>query len=124
IGTDGVTRPSIIGVALDGSQTRTIRDTDGGRLDGDTEWDRAVGPMQFIPQSWEDFGEDGSGDGVADPQNIDDASLSAAHYLCEAGGDLSQVSNWITAVAAYNDASDYNANVVAAADHYATQAGN
>ena len=26
-----------------------IRDTDGGRYDGDPVWDRAVGPMQFIP---------------------------------------------------------------------------
>ena len=29
-----------------------IHDTDGGRWDGDTVWDRAVGPMQFIPSSW------------------------------------------------------------------------
>ena len=29
-----------------------IRDTDGGRYDGDPVWDRAVGPMQFIPGTW------------------------------------------------------------------------
>ena len=38
-----------------------------GRLDGDDTWDRAVGPMQFIPSTWAWSGRDGDGDGVAQP---------------------------------------------------------
>ncbi|MGO2112185.1 MAG: murein transglycosylase, partial [Pseudoclavibacter sp.] len=50
IDADGVARPSIVGIPLDGKNgTMAIPDTDGGELDGDTTWDRAVGPMQFIP---------------------------------------------------------------------------
>src|SRR5690606_33120329 len=51
---DGTTTVRVIGIPLDGTRgTAAIRDTDGGRLDGDPEWDRAVGPMQFIPTTWE-----------------------------------------------------------------------
>src|SRR5687767_9098537 len=60
----------------------SIVDTDGGVLDGDARWDRAVGPMRFIPSTWQLVGRDGNGDGIADPFSIDDAALSAAAYLC------------------------------------------
>lgn len=119
IGADGVASPPIIGIALDGNRTLVVRDTDDGALDGDTVWDRAVGPMQFIPSTWEHYGVDGSGDGVADPHHIDDAALSAAHYLCEAGGDLTQPANWISAVDAYNPSLDYNNAVAEHARIYA-----
>ena len=85
--------PPVIGVALNGSGFASIRDTDGGRLDGDPVWDRAVGPMQFIPGTWRAWGADGNGDGVADPQNIEDATLTAARYLCAGGKDLSRRSD-------------------------------
>jgi hypothetical protein len=49
IAEDGTVSPSIIGIALDGSTTALIPDTDDGAIDGDAEFDRAVGPMQFIP---------------------------------------------------------------------------
>ena len=50
---DGSTSPHIVGLALNGAgNVASISDTDGGRLDGDTTWDRAVGPMQFIPSTW------------------------------------------------------------------------
>ena len=82
IGDDGVADPAIIGIALDGSSTDAITDTDGGELDGDAEWDRAIGPMQFIPETWQALALDGNGDGVLDPQQIDDAALTAAAALC------------------------------------------
>ncbi|MFT4188866.1 MAG: lytic murein transglycosylase [Aeromicrobium sp.] len=119
IGDDGLASPAIIGIALDGDGVAAISDSDDGELDGDTHWDRAVGPMQFIPSTWELYAADGDGDGEADPQDVDDASLAAAVYLCEAGGDLSSDQNWIAAVSAYNASVDYNNRVVAAADHYA-----
>ena len=79
---DGSLSEPIIGVALDGSgPVAAVPDTDRGRLDGDTEQDRAVGPMQFIPSTWERWAVDANGDGWRDPQNIDDAALGAARYL-------------------------------------------
>ena len=65
LGTDGVARPGIVGIALDGSRgTARITDTDGGRWDGDGRFDRAVGPMQFIPGTWRSVGVDADGDGA------------------------------------------------------------
>jgi len=118
----GQAEPPIIGIALDGSRSNAIADTDGGRLDGEAAWDRAVGPMQFIPSTWAVWAADGNGDGVRDPQNIDDASLTAARYLCARGRDLSQPENWIAAIASYNDAAGYNNRVADAATHYASLA--
>ena len=115
----GTAVPAIVGIALDGTSTMAIPDSDGGALDGDTEWDRAVGPMQFIPSTWALWGTDGNGDGIADPQNIDDASLSAARYLCGIGGDLADPERWIAAVAAYNNTVEYNHRVADAANDYA-----
>lgn len=123
IGADGVARPRIIGIALDGTSSLAVPDTDGGALDGDTRWDRALGPMQFIPETWARDGRDGDGDGRADVDAIDDAALTAADYLCRAGGDLADPSGWIRAVDAYNPSIDYNHRVAAAADEYAALAG-
>jgi membrane-bound lytic murein transglycosylase B len=119
IDADGVARPAIVGVALDGDGVADIADTDGGALDGDTEHDRAVGPMQFIPATWRTHGVDGSGDGAADPQNVDDAALTAAEYLCDVGGDLSDAAGWIRAIDGYNRGVDYNNAVAIAANRYA-----
>lgn len=123
IGADGVARPRIVGIALDGTSSLAVPDTDGGVLDGDPRWDRALGPMQFIPETWMRDGRDGDGDGRADVDSIDDAALTAADYLCRAGGDLTDPSSWIRAVDAYNPSVDYNHRVAAAADDYAARAG-
>jgi membrane-bound lytic murein transglycosylase B len=111
VGEDGLVTPPILGIALDGSSTNAIPDSDQGEIDGDAEWDRAVGPLQFIPDSWRNWGADGSGDGTVDPQNFDDAVLATANYLCHAGGDLSIADNWRMAIAAYNDAASYAVGV-------------
>ncbi|WOF22820.1 lytic murein transglycosylase [Microbacterium betulae] len=117
---DGVARPSIVGIPLDGTDdTMEIVDTDGGALDGDAEWDRAVGPMQFIPETWSIWGVDGDGDGAVDPHDIDDAALTAARYLCHAQGTLEGSDAWIGAVRTYNDTDDYQLRVAEAATRYA-----
>jgi hypothetical protein len=120
VGADGTARPPIYGPALDGANgTAAIGDTDRGRLDGLTTGDRAVGPMQFIPGTWARFGTDGNGDGVADPQNVDDASITAARYLCYGHGDLTVEGNRWRAVLSYNQSTSYAAQVLALADSYA-----
>ena len=117
---DGVARPPIVGVALDGSPgVAEIRDTDGGRLDGDPEHDRAVGPMQFLPATWARFGADGDGDGVRDPDDLDDAAAAAAAYLCAGGRDTADGDGWWDGVLAYNRSLDYARRVWTAADRYA-----
>jgi membrane-bound lytic murein transglycosylase B len=122
IGDDGNTTVDIIGIPLDGTnRTRAIPDTDGGRYDGDTEWDRAIGPMQFIPHTWERWGDSPSG-GDPDPHNIDDAALAAARYLCAEGRDLTVAADWEAAILEYNRSDEYVADVLAYAHAYADAA--
>lgn len=120
---DGQVSEPIVGVPLDGGpEVRAVRDTDGGRYDGDTTWDRAVGPMQFIPSTWARWGADGTGDGEADPQHIDDAALAAARYLCASGGDLTASSSWGQAMYSYNRSEAYIRHVLSVANTYADRA--
>lgn len=109
VAANGDVTPAIIGVPLDGTNgNMKILDTDDGKLDGDKEFDRAVGPFQFIPETWQRFGVDANGDGVADPHNIDDAALSAARYLCvSSGGDMTTAEGWESAVMVYNRSMTY-----------------
>ncbi|WP_203914994.1 lytic murein transglycosylase [Rhizocola hellebori] len=101
--TFGRERPAFIGPALNGTGgTVKVADTDGGALDSDQNWDHTIGPMQFIPAMWRLAGVDGDGDELADPQDIDDAALAAAYFLCSGGKDLSVVANWKAAVSAYH----------------------
>jgi membrane-bound lytic murein transglycosylase B len=116
---DGTSLPRIIGIALDGSRSAYIGDTDGGFLDGDARYDHAVGPMQFIPSTWASWGVDGNGDGVDNPFNVDDAALAAARYLCASGGDLRTRAGQVAAVLAYNDSDQYLAQVLGLATAYA-----
>ncbi len=105
---DGVATPGIFGIALDGSRnTQVIRDTDDGQYDADAKWDRAVGPMQFIPSTWSVVGVDGDNDGKRNPQDIDDAALASAVYLCSGDDDLSRVVGQRAAIYRYNHSDDY-----------------
>ncbi|WP_158544468.1 lytic transglycosylase domain-containing protein [Blastococcus sp. TBT05-19] len=116
---DGRSVPEIRGPALDGGQFAYIGDSDDGRFDRDTTYDRAVGPMQFIPTTWRSYAIDGDGDGSTDPFDMDDATLAAANYLCVAGRDLRTDSGLRRAVLAYNHSDEYVAQVLSLARAYA-----
>ncbi|MGA5050853.1 lytic murein transglycosylase [Streptomyces cellulosae] len=104
---NGTTLGRITGPPLDGRGFALIRDTDGGAHDGDTVYDRAVGPMQFLPSTWARWGTDGNGDGRADPNNIFDAALAAGHYLCFGDRDLRRPADLDRAVLSYNHSRSY-----------------
>jgi len=119
----GVTRPAIVGRPLDGhGRVSRIPDTDAGQLDGDRRWDRAVGPMQFIPGTWRLVGVDADGDGRRDPQDIDDAALAAAVYLCAGSADLGTTAGREDAVHRYNHDDDYVALVLRLFEGYVAAA--
>jgi len=115
----GVAQPGIIGIALDGRNgTARILDSDQGRLDRDTVYDRAVGPMQFIPSTWRVVGVDADGDGVKNPQDMADAATSTGIYLCSGPGDLNRPSDLRAAIMRYNASDSYVRTVTAIADAY------
>ena len=119
LGADGLVSPGIFGVALAGGDTEHVPDSDGGAIDGDADFDRAVGPMQLIPQTWRNWHVDANGDGIEDPQNIDDATMATANYLCRASGDMTTEDGWRAGIAAYNGAESYIRAVAAAGVTYA-----
>jgi membrane-bound lytic murein transglycosylase B len=116
---DGTTVTPILGPVLNGNGFAAIADTDGGALDGDTTWDRAVGPMQFIPGTWRRWGADGNGDGRLDPHNVYDASLGAARYLCSGNRDLADPAERDAAILSYNRSAAYRNMVVRLMEAYA-----
>ena len=121
LGTDGVSTPVIRGVALDGrGPVARIPDTDGGQLDGDPVWDHAVGPMQFLPSTWAVVAVDGDGDGVRSPDDLDDAALGAAVFLCSGQDDLGTEAGRRAAVHRYNPSDSYVASVLAVEAAYRT----
>jgi Transglycosylase SLT domain len=120
---DGYPTKPIRGIPLDGRpNVALIRDTDRGRLDGDTRYDRAVGPMQFIPSTWQSVGVDGNGDRRRDPNNLFDAAYGAARYLCDGDADLRNANDRAKAVRLYNNADEYVRVVLNLADMYETGA--
>ena len=117
---DGDVEPPIRGRPLDGTRgTQTIVDTDGGALDGDESWDRAMGPLQFIPATWRELGRDGNEDGTADPDNLYDAALTAVAHLClREPGDYRDRGELRRALIAYNPSGDYADEVLRWIDRY------
>ncbi len=81
---------------------------------------RAIGPMQFLPGTWSRYASDGNGDGRADVQNVFDASLAAARYLCSGGLNLRDQSQVMAAILRYNNSMAYAQNVLGWAAAYAT----
>ncbi|MFS3129467.1 lytic transglycosylase domain-containing protein [Nocardioides sp. Bht2] len=120
---DGTSSRPILGPVLDGSGPfAAIRATEASQQwHGNKRWDRAVGPMQFISESWERWASDADGDGVANPHDLDDAAWTAARYLCASGADLTTGEGWRKAVLSYNRSTEYADAVFRAATAYATR---
>jgi membrane-bound lytic murein transglycosylase B len=109
----------IYGPALDGTLPGNeviVQSSAGGRV----SYARAMGPMQFLPGTWARYASDGDGDGIADPQNLYDSTLSAARYLCSGGLNLRDQSQVLTAILRYNNSIPYTRNVLGWAAAYAT----
>lgn len=107
----GTTLEPIRGPWLDGGPgTAAVASSVGGGA----VWERAEGPMQFLPAAWVVYGSGGN------PDNIDDAALGAARYLCAGTGDLSETGRLAAAVFRYNRSDVYVAAALSWALAYST----
>jgi membrane-bound lytic murein transglycosylase B len=110
IAANGDVNPPIRGVRLDGTNGNLeIIDSEATKASpaGDPIYARAMGPMQFIPETWRLYGVDANNDGEISPDNFDDAALSAAGYLCFRGKDMATPPGWMNALRAYNHSDQY-----------------
>ncbi|WLQ39341.1 lytic murein transglycosylase [Streptomyces laculatispora] len=114
----GTTLSPILGPVLNGAGFANIPDSDGGAYDGDKTFDRAVGPMQFIPSTWAHWGRDGNGDGRRDPGNVYDAALAAGSYLCAGPRDLTVRADLDRAILSYNHSDTYLRTVLSWLEFY------
>lgn len=79
----------------------------------------AMGPMQFMPSTWETAGVDGNGDGVPNIMDPEDAIPAGAKYLADNGAP----EDWYAALFAYNGAGWYVREVLEVAEQYRLLAG-
>jgi membrane-bound lytic murein transglycosylase B len=109
----------IYGPVLDGSLAGNeviVQSVSAGRV----FYARALGPMQFLPGTWARYASDALGDGKPDVQNVYDAALAAARYLCSGGLNLRDSSQVLTAILRYNNSMAYAENVLGWAKAYVT----
>ena len=79
----------------------------------------AMGPMQFVPSTWETAGVDGNGVGVPNIMDPEDAIPAGAKYLADNGAPEDRYS----ALFAYNGAGWYVREVLEVAEQYRLLAG-
>lgn len=73
-------------------------------------WQQALGPMQILPGTFSSWSVDGDRDGIVDPNDIDDAVATAAHYLC---GGANKIDDERAALLRYNASDHYVDEVLA-----------
>lgn len=121
----GRSDPAVVGPSLDGKSGRAlVRDSDAGAFDGDTKYDRAMGPLLLMPSVWRTQSIDADADGILDPFDIDDASLALARLLCAGERDLRKAADWNAAIGAYHPGAAYARLVFKTADNYGQQSQN
>ncbi len=108
----------ILGPALNGTDGFALILNTDPAMDGPGTYARAVGPMQFLPSTWQVFGKSATGR-TPDPENVFDAALTTAAYLCDGGGDLSTRNGLLGAVYRYNQSWQYVSLVLTWAGLYA-----
>jgi hypothetical protein len=122
IAANGDTYPPILGPPLDGSGGNAALPLPPlSYYDGPGPWEEAVGPMQFLPTSWTSVAMVGGSDPTPDPNNVFDAAISAANYLCRAvgpAGRLDTTSGLETAYYSYNHSDSYVAEALSNATYY------
>lgn len=74
----------------------------------------ALGPMQFLPSTWEEFAVDGNDNGRKNIMDPEDAIPGAANYLSESGAP----EDWYGALFTYNRADWYVRKVLDVAEGY------
>ncbi|MEM8925386.1 MAG: lytic transglycosylase domain-containing protein [Actinomycetota bacterium] len=114
---NGDVTPPILGPVLDGSLagTRPIPLAGGSPWHSTVGFDRALGPMQFLTDTFRSVGVDGNGDGVATPHNAIDAIHSAVAYLCGSSGEVTDLRE---AIFRYNRSEVYVDKVLEFAGRY------
>ena len=116
---DGRSDPAIVGPLLDGKGGRPeVKDTDAGAYDGDSRFDRAMGPLRLMPPLWRANAIDANGDGIVDPYNIFDASVALARVLCSGNEDLRVRADWNAAIGRYRAGVSYARAVYETANDY------
>lgn len=116
---NGTAVKPILGPALDGTLPGNeiiVQSRNNDRI----TYARAMGPMQFLPGTWSRYASDGNGDGRAEVQNLFDATLAAARYLCSGGLSMRDQTQVMTAILRYNNSVAYARNVLGWAAAYAT----
>jgi soluble lytic murein transglycosylase-like protein len=78
----------------------------------------AIGPMQFLPSTWTQYGVDGNRDGDANIMDPEDAIPAAANYLKLGGAP----EDWYAALYTYNHVGRYVREVLGVAEAYRQQA--
>ncbi|RJS45304.1 lytic transglycosylase domain-containing protein [Nocardioides cavernaquae] len=125
LGEDGRSSTPILGPALNGEGAFAAIPASAmsAQWHGDAAWDHAVGPLQFIPSTWARWTSDADGDGIGDPNDLDDAAYAAGRYLCADGHDLGSGAGWGAAIFSYNHSTEYVDSVFSAASAYADRTG-
>ncbi|MGB5110389.1 MAG: lytic murein transglycosylase, partial [Mycobacterium sp.] len=116
---NGTAVKPILGPALDGTLPGNeviVQNRNNERV----TYARAMGPMQFLPGTWSRYASDGNGDGKAEVQNLFDATLAAARYLCSGGLNMRDQNQVMNSILRYNNSVAYARNVLGWAAAYAT----
>jgi len=108
--------PPLDGTGLGGNTTPLTAGQWTGQWGVAGPWLQAVGPMQFLPPTFNAWAVDGDADGVVDPHDIDDAVATAAAYLCGSSGEITDERS---AVRRYNASDAYVEEVLLWAERYA-----